>query len=105
MTRTVELIFDRECPNVDGAREQLRRAFAAVGVTASWIEWDRESPDAPAYVRRYGSPTVLVDGQDVEGVETESEAACCRVYAGGDGGFGGVPILAKIVDALQRSGD
>jgi mercuric ion transport protein len=50
---------------VAAAREQLRRAFQEVGVPANWQEWDRGNPSSPDYARRYGSPTILVEGRDV----------------------------------------
>lgn len=67
MKPTVELIYFRGCPRVDAARQALRDAFAAMGFTPEWEEWDQESPAAPARVQEYGSPTVLIGGQDVRG--------------------------------------
>ena len=63
-------------------------------------QWDRESPDAPAHGRNYGSPTVLVDGRDVAGDNTEVDANSCRVYVNADGGFRGSPSADMIRAAL-----
>lgn len=101
MTRKVELITAPDCPNVEAAREQLRQAFAAVGEAPIWLEWDREADGVPSYARSYGSPTVLVNGRDVVGEATESDANCCRVYEGENGRFQGVPAVEKIVAALK----
>lgn len=57
----VELIFDRDCPHVEATRAQLTRACGETGLAARWKEWERNSPDSPAYARAYGSPTVLVN--------------------------------------------
>ena len=62
---TVELIYDRDCPNVHEARTQLLHAFARAKVEARWQEWRADDDDSPARVRGYGSPTILVDGRDV----------------------------------------
>jgi hypothetical protein len=35
---TVELMYDTECPNVQDARAQLLRAFAAAGLPPHWQE-------------------------------------------------------------------
>jgi mercuric ion transport protein len=99
----VEFIFDADCPNVDAAREQLRRAFERVGASPEWQEWDQENDDAPPYARAYGSPTVLVNGRDVAGVEPSADAACCRVYKRKDGSLKGVPSVDEIVAALSKS--
>jgi mercuric ion transport protein len=56
----VELIYDRDCPNVLDARANLVKALAASGREARWTEWDRSAPDSPSHVRGYGSPTILV---------------------------------------------
>ncbi len=99
----VELIIDRDCPNVQATREVLSQALSAAGKEPAWTEWDRGAARSPAYVRRYGSPTVLVDGLDVSGNGSESDANCCRVYRDPDGGFGGVPSRECILAALEAA--
>ena len=93
----VELLYFPGCPHVVAAREQLRRAFTAAGLAASWTEHD-VTADAPAHVRGYGSPTILVDGCDVAGAGPV-EGASCRVYAGSE--VSGAPPLEAIVAALR----
>jgi len=99
----VELVYDRSCPNIAPARAQLLHAFAAAGVPPRWREWELGSAQAPAHVRGYGSPSVLVDGRDVSGCTPHADADCCRVYARGDGANKGVPPVADIVRALRVS--
>ncbi len=102
---TVDLIVDAECPNVDDARALLRTALDEAGLPAEWREWDREASETPPALRGLGSPTILVNGVDVSGVdETKPEAEranCCRVYAH-DSGLRGVPALRTVVLALTR---
>ncbi|MGQ0658414.1 MAG: hypothetical protein ACT4NU_10030 [Chromatiales bacterium] len=64
----VELIYDTDCPNVQRTRKAILEGFIEAGLQPSWKEWDRKSPDSPAYVLGYGSPTILVNGRDVAGV-------------------------------------
>ncbi len=98
----VELVYDQTCPNVEAAREEIRSALAATGLSGEWVEWDREADDSPDQVRSYGSPTVLVDGVDVSGAGSEADANCCRVYVTEDG-FGRAPSARKIQQALTTS--
>jgi mercuric ion transport protein len=98
---TVELIYDRDCPNVLSARANLVKAFAASDREARWIEWDRSVPDNPAHVRRYGSPTVLVDGKDVEGAGAGETSVSCRLYRNGAGRLNGAPSVGQIAAALS----
>lgn len=102
MRHTIELVYDSDCPNVERARAQLRQALLELGEEAVWQEWERGSARAPTYVRRYGSPTVLVDGRDVAGDGTESDENCCRVYVGSDGRLVGVPSVEAIQASLRR---
>lgn len=100
---TVELIFDATCPNVDGARRQLRDALERVGRAPRWTEWDRAAASAPPYVQRYASPTVLVDGRDVAGGGHIDAGAGCRVYRDTAGAFVGAPTVDSIVAALTAA--
>lgn len=98
---TVELIYDRDCPNVPQARENLLHALNRVGVALQWREWDRADVDAPVYVKACGSPTILVNRQDVAGV-SEADAACCRIYTNDQGMKQGIPPVSLIVSALGK---
>lgn len=94
----LELLFDRECPNVIGARENISHALRAMNLPVHWIEWDQSSDEAPAYVRQFGSPTVLVDGHDIAGIKPGADVSCCRIYEGT-----GVPSAALIRAALEKA--
>ena len=100
MRRTVELIYDSDCPNVQEARAALLRAFAEAGLQPSWTEWDRRSPASPEHATRYGSPTILVHGRDVAGMEPTAGAESCRIYDHGSGDLRGAPPVARIASAL-----
>ena len=99
---TVELIYDKDCPHVAGARENLMRAFEKLNQRPAWCEWERSSRCVPAHVMRYGSPTVLVEGRDVAAASTPSEPSgdCCRLYFSIDGSPTGVPETEAIHGAL-----
>lgn len=99
----VELIYDPDCPNVDATRQELSKVLGQAGFGKEWVEWDRQDPNSPSYVRRYGSPTILVDGEDVAPQNTEEEEmSCCRVYKDGDGHLQGVPSAEALRRALGK---
>ena len=103
--KCVELIYDSRCPNTAGARANLLRAFAAARQPARWQEWERSSPDAPAYVSAFGSPTLLVNGRDVSGEPGGSGHASCRLYISPrTGQRSGVPDVLTIRRALSGEG-
>ena len=101
MPAKIELIYDHDCPNIEPARAQLLAAFAQLGRTPHWLEWDRGNPGTPDYVRAFGSPTILVDGKDVGSGARAVAASSCRVYETSDGRLSGVPAVANIVAAMS----
>jgi mercuric ion transport protein len=72
--RTVDLIYFDGCPNAGAARQTL----SALLPDGSWREWVLSSAATPERFRRYGSPTVLVDGRDVTGEGEGAGALACR---------------------------
>jgi mercuric ion transport protein len=97
----IELIYEQSCPNVADARAQLRLALEQTGLPAHWQEWEHNDPNSPTYARRYGSPSILVDGEDVAG-EPASDAPSCRIYTNTQGRNRGIPDAALIHTALER---
>lgn len=89
----LELIFFRDCPHVDQTRSNLYAALTESGIRAPVSEWDQDDPAAPAYVRGYASPTVLVNGRDVSGDPVSSGAPSCRI--------GGAPTTQAIRRAIE----
>lgn len=99
---TVELVYDRGCPNVAAARAHLLRAFVQAMLTPRWSECLIGDTAIPQHVRGYGSPTILVDGRDVSGAEPGPDA-CCRLYGTEGGRLSGVPSVSQIASALARA--
>lgn len=98
---TVELIYDPDCPNVCAARQALMEAFGLAGLAPRWREWRRNDVQAPDYVQRFGSPTVLVDGRDVEPAADPEGHGCCRLYPTGAGGLRRTPAAERIAARLR----
>jgi len=99
----IELVYEKTCPNIEAARRQLLKAFTEAGMTPRWQEWEVSGPDAPQHVHGYGSPTILVNGQDVSGDMPDGDDYCCRVYSHDEHTNKGVPALLDIVKALKSA--
>lgn len=99
----VELVYERSCPNVAAARRRLAEALETAGLAPAWSERDVDDPATPGRLRRWGSPTVLVNGRDVAGVPAGEADGCCRIYASGSRDPG-VPPLDMLVAALADGG-
>ena len=98
---SVELVYAGDCPNVGATRVQVLRAFGLAGRAPHWREWRTDDPACPQRLRRFGSPTVLIDGKDAVGGGA-ADAACCRIYAQADGQLMGVPSAEQIAAALSE---
>ena len=95
----VVLLYERSCPNVGEARENLRRALSAAKRDAIWREVDIDAPETPPKWRAFGSPTVLIDGVDVSGCGP-AEGATCRLYEH-EGRLARGPSVEQIVACLR----
>lgn len=90
----IQLIYFEGCPHVAATRAALRDALATTAHVVEEIDTGRA--DAPDWARRWGSPTVLIDGVDVAGL-APSDSACCRLYPTG------APTVAQITARLAAS--
>lgn len=99
----VELVYEKACPNIVVARQQLLRAFTEARITPRWCEWEVSSTHAPAHVHGYGSPTILVNECDVSGASPNGNDDCCRVYSLDAQAPKGAPALFDIVQALKTA--
>lgn len=100
----VEILYFDGCPNHEGARELVERVAGELGVTASIEMVSVETSDDAQRLRFLGSPTVRVNGRDLEpGAEQRTEYIhACRVYRHATG-FAGQPDEQWLRDALLTS--
>lgn len=104
----VQLVYDCDCPHVDEARAMIRAALESVGADVEWREWDRADSRTPPELRGYGSPTVLVNGHDVDGSRNEpadSDASSCRLYFDECSCICGAPTASVIARAIRDAQD
>jgi len=96
----VELLYFDGCPGHAELRERLPGLLAEGGVDAELEERRVDSEQAADRESFLGSPTVRVDGRDVDrGAHDRSYGLRCRLYAGEDG-LRRVPPDAWIIEAL-----
>ncbi len=98
----VEILFFDGCPHVELAASRARQAVANAGASAD-VTLVRIDGEDDAVRRRFlGSPTVRVDGRDVDGSSDARDdfAMQCRVYSV-DGRIERAPPVAWIEAALR----
>ena len=98
---TVEVFFFEGCPNVDEAVHRAQTAIASAGADATVQLVHVTSEDEARSLRFLGSPTVRVDGNDVDAsaLQRVDFGLQCRVYAVA-GRMEGAPPAAWIEASL-----
>lgn len=100
-TPLVEILYFEGCPNYREAQALVEQVAAEVGVAPEIRLIAVADAETAVRERFLGSPTVRVDGRDVEpGTETRNDCVyACRVYRTPDG-VAGRPAAAWVRAAL-----
>ncbi len=97
----IELLFWEQCPSYPEAKELLEDVLAERGVDVP-IEMREIRTHEEAVTHAFpGSPTIRIDGRDVDLVGAESPPAlACRIYRFRDGRVSPVPSRQQLEEAL-----
>ena len=97
----VELLYFDGCSNYLAARDAVEAVAAELDVSPDLRLVEVETPEAAKELRFLGSPTIRVEGKDVEpGAEERTEFQyACRLYRT-PSGFGGTPDPEWVRQAL-----
>ena len=95
----IEILFFDGCPNHGPTLELAREVVGELGLEAEIEEVRVETPEDATRERFLGSPSLRVDGKDVEPEARDRTdfALSCRIY-----GSGGVPPKELLLAALEE---
>jgi hypothetical protein len=100
----ITFLYFEDCPSHDRALERLRSVMAAEDIAVE-IEIIKVETDEQA--RRFnfvGSPTILIDGRDIDPSSLEAAPALtCRVYQLEDGRISPLPSKTMIRRAFRAA--
>jgi hypothetical protein len=100
----VELLYWDGCPSHPQALATLREAMTELGLDPDAIEVRHVDTDARAGAESFvGSPTIRIDGVDVQDPGDEPAGLTCRVYHRRDGRISPVPDPDDVRDALRHA--
>jgi len=99
----IQLLGSRDCPNVEPTRQRLREILASEGLPPVFEEVDLDAQTTPPELRSWGSPTVLVDGEDIAGGPAGTGPGC-RLYRQGES-LTGIPPDDLIRVAIRNAGE
>jgi hypothetical protein len=99
----VEILYFDGCPNHEAARRMVERVSSELGIELELRLVNVHDAETARQLRFLGSPTVRVDGRDVDPhtEERDDYVLACRVYRT-TVGFAGQPDEQWVRDALQR---
>jgi hypothetical protein len=95
----VSFLYYEDCPSHDLALERLREVMDEEGVPGEVEVIKVETEEQARELRFIGSPTIRVDGQDIDSPSDSRYALTCRVYRLEDGRIS--PLPSK--DMMQRA--
>ena len=96
----IQVLYFEGCPNHLSTVDLARQVVAELGLDAEVEEVEVTSGDDAAGLRFHGSPTVLIDGADIEPTARDRSdfGFSCRTYAGA-----GVPPRQLMVAAIESA--
>lgn len=100
---TIEILYVPGCPNFQPAWDAVSALLAADSLRAE-VRRIPVLTDAQAEALQFpGSPTIRVNGRDVQTSPSSPVALACRIYPGGQGVPSTDAIRAAISEALGTS--
>jgi hypothetical protein len=99
---SITFFYFEDCPSHDAALERLRQVMAEVGVDAEIEIVQVETDEQAQRLRFAGSPTILINGRDIDPPATDAYyGLSCRAYQLEDGRISPLPSTDMIRRALQ----
>jgi hypothetical protein len=101
---SIDLLHWSGCPSLPEARGRLDAALERAGAEAVVREREVVTVEDAARLGFYGSPTILVDGRDVEPPPRDAVPALgCRIYSAPGGRVGPVPARDVLDRAIEEA--
>ena len=100
----VELLFWEGCPSYPKALSELRAAMADAGLDPNAVILREVPTDADAEREHFvGSPTIRIDGVDIQPPNGEPFGLTCRIYHRRDGRISPTPDPGDVREALRAA--
>jgi hypothetical protein len=97
----VEVLYIDHCRNWVEVGRRLREALDAIGFKDAVITFRRlETAEDAADVPFAGSPTIILNGEDLFPAGTRTSELACRVYRT-PAGLAGAPTTEQLIEALS----
>jgi hypothetical protein len=98
----IEVLYVPGCPNYEPAVQRLRAVLESQSLQAEIRSLQISSEDQANALLFPGSPTIRIDGEDVEQHETVAPSLACRLYANRSGVPSEESLWIAISNARRR---
>ncbi|MFF1632552.1 thioredoxin family protein [Leifsonia sp. NPDC058248] len=96
----IEVLHIEDCTNWEAAGSNVRAALAQLGDATTPVTFRLiTSADEAAEVHFVGSPTIMLDGEDLFPSQGGASELACRIYFTADG-VAGLPTIVQLVEAI-----
>jgi hypothetical protein len=103
---TVELLWWEGCPSWEQALSILREEMSAVGLDPGAVQVREVRTHTDAEQEGFvGSPTIRIDGRDLQPTDGEPVGLTCRIYRLRDGRISPLPDRADLRDKLEQASE
>jgi hypothetical protein len=99
----VSFLYYEDCPSYDLALERLRDVMDEEGIPGEVEVVKVETEEQARELRFVGSPTIRVDGQEIDPPSDPRYALTCRVYRLADDRISPLPSKDMIRQAFRSS--
>jgi hypothetical protein len=100
----VELLWWRGCPSWERALDMVREEMSSLGLDPGSVEVREVNTGEDAERERFvGSPTIRVEGSDLQPPNGEPVGLTCRVYRLRDGRISPLPGRGELRRALESA--
>src|SRR5262249_43848967 len=93
----VEVLYVPGCANYEAAVQRVRKVLAAQGIQADLCEIAVNSEEQARQLEFPGSPTIRIDGEDIE--PSNNVSLACRLYSN----LSGIPSEDSLRLVLART--
>jgi arsenate reductase len=104
LTVGVELLVFAGCPHAEAAQNLAQRVAERLAPGANVERIEVDTPELAAELGFLGSPSIRVNGVDIEDRQTSAGVLCCRTYEGGSGVPPEWMVEAAVLRALHPKG-
>jgi hypothetical protein len=101
----VRFLYYEECPSYEQALERLRGVMAEEGISREVEVIEVETEERARQLRFVGSPTIRVDGQDIDPPGDPRYGLTCRAYRLEDDRISPLPSREMIRHALRSAAE